>query len=213
MLDSLLCFRHSFSDQRKALNQLLNDSVEITFVDDCNRLPSKEEIVSLFELVDKMQDEYSSDRLITEIEILLLLTIIQGIDINQSLQLHIDQWEKIELLTYNGTRLYIDSKNQFCDELICSLQKSPKEPRIFQLLNSSNALKCLNLFLVMNGYEYVVTRSKLKLIFGRFHYLRHGRIRGVREFLMKYFSCDTHIELLVKLRLVDSIHYNTMMRN
>jgi hypothetical protein len=65
----------------------------------------------------------------------------------------------------------------------------------------------------MNGIEATMNKNILQICFGRFHYLRSGRIRSVREFLKEYFNCETHIDLLVNLQLVDSIHYNTMLRN
>ncbi len=60
--------------------------------------------------------------------------------------------------------------------------------------------------LVLNGIESYFDSKKLGLMFGRFLYLTsNGRIKCVREFLKLYYNCDSHIELLVKLRLVESV--------
>ncbi len=56
-------------------------------------------------------------------------------------------------------------------------------------------------------------RSLPEILFGRMLYQKHGQIDDIRNFLKEYFRSDSHIELLVDLKLVNSIHYNRMMRN
>ncbi len=203
--------RYCIEDQLSVLKQQLNWGIDVVFEEN-DKLPDNKDVLEILKLLDDIHLE-SNEELFTELQILLILIVIQGVDINQALNFQIIHSQKIETLFYSGGKLKIISQNSYCQDLIRSMTRTQKSQNIFQKLNTSNSLNCLNLFLVMNGFEIVLTATKLKLIFGRFHYLRNGRIRGVREFLKEYFSCDSHIDLLVKLRLVDSVHYNTMMRN
>ncbi|MEQ8554923.1 MAG: hypothetical protein RIC06_25785 [Cyclobacteriaceae bacterium] len=204
--------KHSALDQSIVLDQLINQSAEVTFREQ-EYFPRREELEDIFSLVEKLIQDSDQEKIFIELQVFLILSIIQGLKFKQVLALSVGDWDKIESLNYSGEGLVIGCKNDYCNALITGLGNKDQDVLVFQKLNFDNALECLNLLLVMNGYEYVFTKENLPITFGRFHYLRHGSIRGVRDFLKDYFDCDSHIELLVKLRLVDSMHYNTMVRN
>lgn len=203
--------KHSVQDQIILLNQVTNGELNVTFEDKLT-LPMQTELVDIFNMTGKMINE-SKNSLIVEIQVFLFLTVIQGIDAYQAINLLFKDWKHIEQAYYQGTNISIMARNKYCDTLIKLLRSRDKRDKLFHNLDLKNVFCCLNLYLVMNGFEYVFNPESLRMSFGRFHYLRHGRIRGVREFLKEYFSVESHIELLVKLKLVDSIYYNTMMRN
>lgn len=60
----------------------------------------------------------------------------------------------------------------------------------------------------MNGLNYSLSGTKLKILFGRLLYLRHGRVGSIREFLKDYNHCDSHIDLIPAMSdLVKKIMY------
>ncbi|MCR9249435.1 MAG: hypothetical protein NXI20_03395 [bacterium] len=203
--------KHRVDDQLQILNQLAKLELSVQFNQN-KKLPNQTHLDDILATTHKMMSD-TKNELIIEIQVLLILTIIQGLNLHQALNLILAEWKHLELISYQGTHINILSKNDYCDSLINSLARNTNEDKVFKILDNKNALECLNLYLVMNGFEFVLTSDSLELSFGRFHYLRNGRIRGVREFLKDYFLCESHLELLVKLRLIDSVHYNTMLRN
>ena len=64
----------------------------------------------------------------------------------------------------------------------------------------------LNLFLILNGIETTLSEDKLKIIHGRYRYLSHGNIASVRDELCKNLDAKDYLDLLLKLRLIDSYH-------
>ncbi len=143
-------------------------------------------------------------------QILLIYTFIIGLDPEQIMIMKIDDWNNIHELCYKHTQINIP-RNKYLDAHV-NLLKSQCDTLLNQI-KTEHLYNTLNLVLIMNGIEATVNKEMLKLCFGRIHYLRHGRIKSVREFLKQFFNCDTHIDLLIKLQLVDSVHYTTMLRN
>jgi len=213
----MLAYRHNFanqvSDQISVFEQLISNSVELSF-HYSDSYPSQEEIQNILSLADKSIQFSNNNEIFIEIQLILFLTVIHGIRLNQALTLNQRDWSNLENIKYQGQSLTVKSKNRYCNSLVSKINQIRKnDGTLFKVFNRSNTLQFLNLFLIMNGYEYVLTENNLVTIFGRFLYLRHGRIRSIREFLKKYFKCDSHIDLLVELKLVDTVFYNTMMRN
>lgn len=204
---------YTYLDQKEILDQVLDNALSVKF-HESDMYPRTEEIQDLLSIADKAISNTDESLIFIELQLVLFLTIIQGLSLSQALSLNMDMWNSLEGLQYRGKDLLVSTKNLYCSQLVARLDKTENSSdKIFSLLDSSNTLQCLNLLLVMNGYEYVMSERKLMILFGRFLYLRHGQIRSIREFLKLYYQCDSHIELFVQLKLVDTVHYNTMMRN
>ncbi|MEO9475618.1 MAG: hypothetical protein ABJG41_08785 [Cyclobacteriaceae bacterium] len=203
--------KYNVEDQLILLNQVVKGELNVTFEEKLH-LPTQSELDDILAMTNQFMIN-SNEVLFIEIQVLLFLTIVQGLSLVQAINLKFSNWKELDRFSYEGTKLSITSKNTYCDGIIKILDHNDHNEKVFRQLNQKNVLNCLNLYLVMNGLEILFTAETLKITFGRFHYLRHGRFRGTREFLKNYFSCDSHIELLVKLKLVDSIFYNTMMRD
>lgn len=209
MLDSRNISHYTVPEQIQLLRGLYNETITVTF-NHSDLLPRKEEIDAIISLLDQYITENDENQILIELQLVLVLALIQGMDLNQILQLTHKDWKSLGR-TKQAESLTGGARNKYCDELVDKLNSDHEH--VFGLLKESNVMQILNLFLVINGYEYALTAESLQILFGRYHYLKLGQIKSVREFLKKHFKVDSHIELLVQLKLVNTIHYNTMMRN
>lgn len=168
-------------------------------------------------LEHNIKNECDTDNLglLVELQILLIGSVIIGLSPDRILNMNYRDWYNFHNTNYVDTSLKVLGRNSYSDALVRKYRSGSHglDESVFVSVTDHYLFQSLSMLFIMNGIETTVNKDLLKLCFGRYHYLKSGRIKTVREFLKEFFRCDSHIELLVKLSLVDSVHYNTMMRN
>lgn len=207
--------------QASFIESIMDRSVYVEFVE-CDHFPTSkqlDDLTSFLHIGISNNDKLSKElELLTELQILIIQAFIVGVSPLQLTLWTYCDWDDVEQFYYSNKEMRIIGKNMYCDKLIGRLKQyrlteGRNNTNIFQILNAETILSCINGLLILNGIEATMNLRKIEIFFGRYHYLMSGRIAGIREFLKSYFQVQTHIDLLVELKLVNTIHYSTMLRN
>lgn len=181
------------------------------------KIPDLDSLNTLFGVLEyNIKNKCDKDKgLLVELQILLIGSVIIGLSAERILNMNYGDWFDFHNTNYVDTSLKVLGRNNYSDTLLrrYKLDSNCLDESVFVNVTDHHLFQSLSMLFIMNGIETTVNQNLLRLCFGRYHYLRSGRIKTVRKFLKDFFRCDNHIDLLVKLGLVGSIHYNTMMKN
>ena len=213
----------SFMEQIHLLDQIASGFLNIEF-DSSNNYPSSEKMYSLIsdlevKIAKSNFKSITENELLIELQLSILLSLIMGISPRQFFAWNYGDWILCTRKKYIDKKLNIIAKNEYANYLIIKLKLIRKSDlrinsqALFQRLKIETFVTCLNLLLVFYGIETSLSLKRIEFLFGRMLYQKHGQIKDVREFLKDYYNVDSHIELLVDLKLIESLRYNTMMRN
>lgn len=193
--------------QCKLLHEIQSGSISISF-NNSKCIPSNEiieDLLSYLELIISKGELTNRDLgILVEIQLVLVSSIIVGILPYQLFQLKQKDFLNLGKLYYLDTNIKIIGNCTYLIELVNKMPDKNQNENypILSHLNPSNLYDIVNLFLIMNGVESKLDDNKLKIIFGRYHYLRQGTTEKVRKFLCKYIKASDHIDLLYKLKLI-----------
>lgn len=197
--------RHRLEDikyQCSLLRKLNDNDYSITF-NDASAIPSIEAMDHLMKYLDLAIESdhlYTSDKLIVlELQLLFTASIIGGIYPSKLTRLNLNS-------VYIGNLL---DEFKYVNDLVSKIRAindDGSQEEIFTVLKKSLIFDSINLFLVLNGLETTLTENKFRVLHGRYHYMLHGNLSSVRDELCKRFNAENHIDLLVKLGLMDRYH-------
>lgn len=186
--------------QCELLNKLNLNQLTLSFKQS-STIPSIEVMNNLMDFLDQAIEDSSLDtndkRLVLELQIILVSSIVGGFFPEQLI--------KLDIASLKNHKLLKDFK--YLNHLICEIQsETNNKGMIFSAINKELVFVNLNFLLTLNGIESTLSEGKLKILHGRYHYLSRGNLRSVRDMLCKKLKATDHIDLLVKLRLIDSYH-------
>jgi|GEM_PF-3870185 hypothetical protein len=193
--------------QCELLNEVQSGSTSISFRES-KCIPSNDVVQDLISYLDQIISKNKLSKrdlgILLEIQFILVSSMIVGILPYQLFQLKQKDFLNLERLYYQDTEIKIIGNCTYLIELVNKMPDKNQNENypILSHITQSNLYDSVNLFLVMNGIESNLTEDKLKIIFGRYHYLRQGTTEKVRKFLCKYIKASDHIDLLYKLKLI-----------
>lgn len=178
------------------LNRLNRKQISITFKEN-DYYPSIESIKSIMGFLhDSIQNQlFCVKHKLTLIELqLLLFSSIVGGECPVNFYKRCKRKDLFHEFYGNTSYLqYLRKEIEFlCDN------RTP----LFSVIDEEYIFESLSLFMILNGNEAVISSEKLKIIFGRYHYILNGNDVEVRDELVARFKVSSHFELLKKLRLI-----------